>query len=496
MSSHGRRTSVSPSFLALAALFAVLTPIGGCSSKSTAVAPVQDASPTDTPPATVTKFQPQGCGYTVAAVDSFPAFDVHADVGSGAPKHVRLGLGGQVEAGAAGYADPSTSFAVVWQTDDATTASKIKWGESDTALSSQSTGVSYVIEPEFGSASKDGNRFHEAHVCGLQPGRTYYYQVGGGAAGSEQWSKVNAVTTAPAKTATDPVLIGVAGDTRDNGSDTPLPVWKAISGRFKNSGAHVAVFSGDFVYTGGDQNLWDTWSTASDDTSGTVFFAMAPGNHENELLSYFAHVTMPGAVGQNYERYYSFDYGPVHVVTFDDYDGIITPSIDSTNYKAELLAWLDADLKKADANRANVPWVVTVHHHGVFSSTSHTDRATERAAMVAAVQPLYDKYKLDLDIAAHDHFYERSKPMIGATPAATGGTTYVICGGGGAPHYTTIPGNAFSAKIQEYDEATQGLYGIVTATKTSFTLKAYQLATATGTSPADDTVIDTLQLTR
>lgn len=487
MSTHGRRTSVTRSFPSRLALLAVLAPLAGCSSSK--------ATPAG-PPAPVTSFQPQSCGYTVGAVDGFPSFDLHQDVGRGAPKHVRLGLGGQVAAGAAGYADPSTSFAVVWQTDDATTATKIKWGESEAALTSQSTGVSYVVEPEFGTAAGDGNRFHEAHVCGLQPGRTYYYQVGGGAAGSEQWSTVNAVTTAPAKTTSDSVLIGIAGDTRDAGNDTTLPVWKAISGRFKTSGAHVALFSGDFVYTGGDQNLWDVWSRASDDASGSVFFAMAPGNHENERLSYYAHVSMPGAVGQNYERYYSFDYGPVHVVTFDDYDGIISPSIDNTEYKPELLAWLDADLKKADQNRANVPWIVTVHHHGVFSSTSHTDRKSERDAMVAAVQPLYDKYKLDVDFAGHDHFYERSKPMIGATPATTGGTTYVICGGGGAPSYSTIAGLPFSAFVQEYDETKEGLYGVVTATKTSFAMKAYKLSTASGTSPADDTVIDQLQLTR
>ncbi len=474
------------SLLAFAALGA------GCSSKSGG----GNGAPADAGP--ITTFQPQGCGYTVGAVDGFPAFDLHADVGSGTPKHVRLGLGGQVAAGAPGYADPSTSFATVWQTDPDTTASKIKWGESASALTNSNTGISYVVDPEIGTASADGNRFHEAHVCGLQPGRTYYYQVGGGAPGQEQWSAVASFTTAPAAAATDPVLIGVAGDTRNGGAATPLFVWKAIAGRFKTSGAHVALFSGDFVFAGALQSLWDQWSSASDDAAGSVFFAMAPGNHEAEALSYFAHVTMPGALGQNYERYFSFDYGPVHVVSFDDFDGIIEPSIDSTNYKTELLAWLDADLSKANQNRANVPWIVTVHHHGLFSSTDHTDRAAERAAMVAAVQPLYDRYKLDLDIAGHDHFYERSNPMVGNTPQASGGTLYVICGGGGAPHYGVLAAQPFSAKTVTYDENTQGLYGILTATKTSLSLKSYMLSVSgSGTSPADDTVVDDKpQLTR
>jgi hypothetical protein len=483
MSSRSRLAFVT---VGLCALVPLIASAASCSSSSGGGTPQADAH----------TFQPATCGYTVGALDGFPSFDAHKAVASVAPKHVRLGLGGGVVAGAAGYADPSTSFAVVWQTDDASLATQVRWGESETALTHTNDGISYLVEPSLGSAAPDGNRFHEAHVCGLQPGRTYYYQVGGGAPGAEQWSKVERVTTAPAKGATDPVLIGVAGDTRNDGSTPDLPVWKSIAGRFKLSGAHVAVFSGDFVWASALQDLWDGWSRASDDAGGSVFFAMTPGNHENEQFTYYAHVVMPGAVGKNFERYNSFDYGPVHVVSFDDYDGIIAPSVDDTGYKDELLAWLDADLKKADANRANVPWIVTVHHHGLWSSTSHTDRAAERDAMVGAVQPLYDKYKVDVDLAGHDHFYERSKRMVKDVPSDTAGTVYFIVGGGGAEAYSVLPSLPFSAKTTTYDDKTEGLYGMMSVTPTKLSFKAYKLSTATGTTPADDQQIDADELTR
>ncbi len=481
--------------LALAALsaFAVAGSTASCSSGSSG-ATTTDAGPT--PSAT---FQPQGCGYTVGAVENFPALEAHAAAGSGAPKKVRLGLGGNVVAGQAAYADPSKTFAVVWQSDEATTATQLQWGDSATALSNTANGVSYVVAAEFGSPSADGDRYHEAHVCGLQAGRTYYYRVGGGAAGSEQWSPVFAVTTAPASGAADPVLIGVAGDTRDAAGTSKLPVWQAITGRLKNAGAHVALFSGDFVFAGADQQLWDVWTSAAESAASTVFLAMAPGNHDNETLSYFAHALMPGAVGKNYERYSSFDYGPVHVVSYDDQIGIIDPSSDDSGYRAEVLAWLDGDLAKADANRANVPWVVTFHHHPLFSSTTQTDRAPERALVRAAVQATYDAHHVDVDFAGHDHFFERSKPMVGDNPVATGvkgGTTYVISAGGGAPGYSTTPGQPQSAKIQQYTETSEGLYGVVSATKASFELKTYKLVLGTGTGPADDTVVDTYTLAK
>lgn len=441
-------------------------------------------------------FQPQGCGYQVGGLKDFPTREPHAAAGAGAPKKVRLGLGGQIAAGQPGYADPSKTFAVLWQTDVETTATQIKWGDSATALSNTSSGVSYVVEPALGSPSADGNRWHEAHVCGLQPGRTYYYQVGGGAAGAEKWSAVYSVTTAPAEKSPDPVLIGVTGDTRFDSSAKPLRVWEAVSGRFKSAGAHVALMSGDFVNAGYDQTLWDVWTSAGDSAGNAVFFAMAPGNHDNEQLSYYAQALMPGALGDNYERYSSFDYGPVHVIAFDDYAGIVSEGIDDTGYQAEFLAWLDDDLKKANARRAEVPWIVTFHHHPFFSSTTQSERASERAKVVTKLQPLFDKHHVNLDFAGHDHFFERSKPIVGTTYGQVGGTTYVISAGGGAPEYHTVADKPYSEVRVEYEASTEGMYGILTATPASLELKHYKLTLGMGTRPADDKVIDTFTLSK
>jgi 3',5'-cyclic AMP phosphodiesterase CpdA len=221
---------------------------------------------------------------------------------------------------------------------------------------------------------------------------------------------------------------------------------------------------------------------------------MAPGNHDNEQMAYFAHTVMPGAVGKNYERYSSFDYGLVHVVSLDDYDGIVAQSIDDSGYRAEVLAWLDKDLAAASANRAKVPWIVTFHHHPFFSSTDQTERANERTLVRTALQATYDKYSVDLDFCGHDHFYERSKPMVGDTPG-TKGTTYVIHAGGGAPAYNTTPGQPFSAFIKQYNpDGGQGMYGLISATKTKLALKTYMLSTSMGSSPSDDTLVEEFDL--
>src|SRR5690349_13124387 len=77
------------------------------------------SDPKQTPPAALQKFQPEGCGFEVATRAEYPEFQLHKAVVSAAPniERVRLGLGGNVEVGAAGHADPATSAGFGWQTD-------------------------------------------------------------------------------------------------------------------------------------------------------------------------------------------------------------------------------------------------------------------------------------------------------------------------------------------------------------------------------------------
>jgi hypothetical protein len=431
------------------------------------------------------------------------SFDANDDsLGANAtPKHPHIGLGGGVDSTKAGYADPSTSLGVLWQTDPDTKATKIRYGDADGSFTQTTTGFSYLIaqDPNSSTGPASGIRYHEVYVCGLQPGRTVYYQVGGGPAGKEVWSATGSFTTAPAKGGSDPVTIGLAGDARDASGHSTQPVWKAIMARMASSGAHAITFSGDFVNVGVDRDQWETWNTAGDVGSTSVLIAMAPGNHENEQITYFANAMMPGAVGANYERYASFDYGPVHVVEFDDYDGIVAPTIDDTGYKNELTTWIESDLAAADANRANVPWILTFHHHPFYSSTDQTDRAPERANVQKALEAIFDKHHVDIDVTGHDHFYERSVPIVGGA-AATGGTTFVICAGAGADAYHTVT-TPLSAKIVEYAPTDasgtykEGLFGMLTADKTKLEVKVYKMDDLSATTISGDTVVDDFTLT-
>ncbi|MGZ3416223.1 MAG: purple acid phosphatase family protein [Polyangiales bacterium] len=462
----------------------------GCSDDTPQVAGAKD---TGTTGGSVQSWPAPACGYNVQLTvtdqtGAVQGIDPHAP-GKGAdptPKNVRRGLGGNVHAGKPAYADPSTSLLVGWQTDTDTLASQIQYGESPDKLDKTVDGFSWIV-PQDGAISAE-MRMHEAHVCGLSPGRTYYWKVGTDGA----WSDVKSSTTAPAKGSKDKVQIGFVGDSRDAVGRPEYPIWTAIAKRYKSAGVPLVLFSGDMVFNGITQNLWDAWIKATGDTGTSAFIALAPGNHENETLRSFAHLLMPRAETNNALRYASFDYGPVHVVMFDDYRGIVAKSIDDTGYRDEVLAWLDEDLKAASANRANVPWIVTFHHHPVYSDTSQIERDAEKTQVRAAILGLYDKYKVDLDLTGHDHLYQRFKPQAGGAESASG-TTYVVAAAAGAPHYdfrsTLSPTSAFN---KTYDETVQqGYYGIASVDGASFHVTMYDMPSAgAGMSPSDDKLLE------
>jgi len=107
----------------------------------------------------------------------------------------------------------------------------------------------------------------------------------------------------------------------------------------------------------------------------------------------------PGAV----ERWYSFDWGPVHFV-----------ALDTQLMNEEQANWLENDLAATDQK-----WTVVMAHKPPYSS-GHRG-STKRFRRVFG--PIIEKYEVPLVLSGHDHNYERTHPM--------NGTTYIVTGGGG-----------------------------------------------------------------
>ncbi|HKV36832.1 MAG TPA: Ig-like domain-containing protein [Pyrinomonadaceae bacterium] len=115
------------------------------------------------------------------------------------------------------------------------------------------------------------------------------------------------------------------------------------------------------------------------------------------------------------ERYYSFDYGPVHFVALDS-----ELAFEDTARRQEQVNWLSADLAATTQ-----PWRVVFFHRPPYSSGFHGSDV----ALQQAFGPIFEQRRVQLVINGHEHDYERIVPWRVTGPQAV---TYIVTGGGGA----------------------------------------------------------------
>lgn len=415
------------------------------------------------------------------------------------PKRVRLGLGGDVAPGAPARVDASRTIAIAWETDLETTATTVELGRSPDPATwkARVDGFSYVV-PE-GKAAIGGSdlRLHEAHVCGLDPKTTYYYRVGGGPPGKEVWSDVLAFHTLGAS-ADDRTVVAVTGDSRGENANA----WQILQGRLAKRGdIDVQLFSGDMIDLATDQGAYAKWLDSAErdvdgkrSTLGSVLSLLAMGNHEAYSSPFFASVVQPqdpAAQGQFSELFFSLELGPAHVIVLDDF-AIASPSA-LKGYRDKALAWLKADLDAAVKDRAAHPWIIAIHHHGEWTSSSHADDKDVLEVRKSLV-PLWDEAGVDLVLDGHDHNYERSKKLkLGGDgkPVIGAGTTYVVCAGSGADGYGSGKSD-WTEKTFDYSKGPAiGVYGVLTMERTKLSFETHAL-----TPSGDDPIVDQFELTK
>lgn len=492
----------SPTAVALGAAIALTASLGGgCdSAKETTTPGAGGAGGAGGAAGVVVTLTPAGCGFEVASRPEYEGYAEGTPVTAAQPniRRVRLGLGGNVAVGSAGRADPSTSIAFAWQTDDGTLASEVTWGPSPDPATwlaeNRQNGATWLTPPGL-FKSNGPARMHEAYLCGLTPGTTYYYRVGGGPTGSEVWSDVYSFTTTPGPDSE--VTIAAVGDSRSLGGASNT--WQLLQRRLHSIGPNVQIFSGDVTTMPHDQVEWEGWlDKAWKDTDGSpltlaqTLTLAAHGNHDGHSTIYYANLTLPQdvkAYPDYSELFYSVDIGPVHVVVFDD-AWVVAQDYDPA-YAKVFGDWLEADLAAANKNRGSVPWIIATHHRAEFSSSTHGEDPDVLRGR-AFLMPYWNKHKVDLLMVSHDHNYERSKPLSGAPEAPTihdnysDGTVYVVCAGAGAPAYGKGTSD-FTETSHDYKEAPAlGLYSVIRATKAELKLSAYELR-ADGTDPEIDT---------
>jgi hypothetical protein len=288
----------------------------------------------------------------------------------------------------------------------------------------------------------DGKHWHSAIITDLTADTTYYYKVYTDGDDVTPWSEIT-FTTAPESTATQFTFVAL-GDSRP-GSATSPPRQAAldIAAEMSQHSFDMAIHTGDIVYSGGicsgDGSSWNQYIRAYFDvyreSMGDIPFYPSVGNHELSggdcgYQGYTDVYDLPGnAPSGHEEEYYSFDWGNAHFVPLDTNQSY---SAGSTQYN-----WLVSDLQTSTQ-----PWKFVFFHHPPYSSGGHGSTSEVRTHLV----PIFETYGVNVVLNGHNHYYERTCPILNGacTTPQDGGVVYVVTGGGGAFLYS-VSGDWFTA---------------------------------------------------
>ena len=280
--------------------------------------------------------------------------------------------------------DDASVMNVIWATEGRSMG-EVEWnGES-------STSVDYCYNHDMA--------FHMASMTGLTPGEEVTYRVGSGGDWSEEFTFTPIDSSAQHF---EWISVGDHGD-----SSEAMDVSEAI---IADSKAQMVTIAGDISYADGEQTAWDDWFNFQQDSMTVVPWVTAVGNHENEPgygFTPYEHRFDSDGLVESEIFWYSRDVPGVHMVfmsTEHDYQQ------GSTQYN-----WLEQDL--SSVNRDVTPFVIMYGHKPMYSSNSYHGSEVE---LRDALEDLYVAYGVDLVIAGHDHFYERTWPVSGETVANNG----------------------------------------------------------------------------
>jgi hypothetical protein len=277
-------------------------------------------------------------------------------------------------------------------------ASRVEYGPTAAYGASAEGRVESVMEK--GSKQSKNVNIVRARLIDLLPDTAYHYRVMLPSSSGEDRS----FRTAPLG-ADSAFTFFVYGDSRSD----PEAHGRVVSAAANTCQPAFVLTTGDAVSSeGGGQSSWKKqFFGPADPLLRKTWCLLIRGNHEgtSRLFSLY----FEGAGGSQSEDYYSFDWGPVHVVTINtnkDYD----PGSDQYQFL------------KQDLAGTSRPFKVFFGHHPAYSSALHG--STKK--MQEYLQPLFEGNDVQLVFAGHDHAYERT---------IIHGITYVVSGGGGAPLY-------------------------------------------------------------
>ncbi|XP_070204035.1 acid phosphatase type 7-like isoform X2 [Littorina saxatilis] len=230
----------------------------------------------------------------------------------------------------------------------------------------------------------------------------------------------------------------VFGDLGVHTQTIPTLVEEALKGEYT-----ALLHIGDLAYNlkDGDGLIGDQFMQLIEPVAAYLPYMTAPGNHEidSDTFTHYAHrFSMPQSpwpMSVN-KLWYSFDVGPVHFVS---YSSEVFFTLEGSLVQKQF-DWLVADLKKANAQRNERPWVIAFGHRPMYCSANDGDDCTKNDSLVrTGLEDVFYHFGVDIVLQGHEHNYERLYPVYKGVVVATNYTNppapvQIISGAAGSKH--------------------------------------------------------------
>lgn len=232
----------------------------------------------------------------------------------------------------------------------------------------------------------------------------------------------------------------VFGDTR-----TGHVVHRSVVEAVAAENVDFFVHTGDLVEFGGLEHEWDRFFQIEQPLLEIAPIFPAIGNHDASNQDHFGKAFLT-VLWTDTLHYYYQDWGNLRIVTLDS--GVECRGGCTQSYFARLAL--------AEGARRGMLLMISLHFPP-YSSGAHGSYLRLRDA----IQPLAQRYGVELVVAGHDHNYERTRVIKG--------TSYVVAAASGAPTRLVKP-QSFSESVR-----TEAHYLLVDAEHNRLSLRAVNL---------------------
>ena len=250
---------------------------------------------------------------------------------------------------------------------------------------------------------------HSALLTGLEPGTRYRYRVG--SPGSDLWSADGMFATEPVETGVFSFLYFADTQIRPRRFRELL-----VAADEHHPEAAFYMLGGDIVTKGEMRNLWDGFLFYTSERFSRKPVVPVMGNQDcggergRRIFNAYFHPLDLDEAAQADMHNFSFRYGNAFFITA------------SRCYYEEQTPWLEEQLQKADSLGSTHR--VVMMHYPVYNFRYGPTVPRSKDFWT----PLFDRYRVDVVLTGHAHYYSRSEKMRGGEPVGAGefGTTYLI----------------------------------------------------------------------